>query len=292
MDNENRRTFVRTVAITAASASRILGANDRVNIGVVGLGGRGHDHMKAWSTAARSRIWRLCDVNQAALESGQARSRKLTGEQAEGLRRHAQALRRQGRRRGLHRHCPTTGTRWRPSGPARPARTSTSKSRPATTSTKAQRMVEAARKYNRMVQIGSQSRSTPHKMQGDAAAAGRRHRQGLPGQGPLLQAAPVHRTQADDGPVPPGSDWDMFLGPAPMRPFNELRFKYNWHWFWDTGNGDIGNQGVHEMDIARWGLGSEDLPQVVVDRRQVSSTTTIRRRPTPRSPPSTTATRS
>ena len=58
-----------------------------------------------------------------------------------------------------------------------------------------------------------------------------------------------------DGPVPPGVDWDKFLGPAPMRPFNELRFKYNWHWFWDTGNGDIGNQGIHEMDIARWGLG-------------------------------------
>ena len=49
-----------------------------------------------------------------------------------------------------------------------------------------------------------------------------------------------------------------------MRPFNELRFKYNWHWFWDTGNGDIGNQGVHEMDIARWGLGEVELPQVVV----------------------------
>jgi predicted dehydrogenase len=55
----------------------------------------------------------------------------------------------------------------------------------------------------------------------------------------------------------------MFLGPAPMRPFNELRFKYNWHWFWDTGNGDIGNQGVHEMDIARWGLGKE-MPKSVV----------------------------
>ena len=50
-------------------------------------------------------------------------------------------------------------------------------------------------------------------------------------------------------------NWDLFLGPAPMRPFNELRFKYNWHWFWDTGNGDLGNQGIHEVDIARWGLG-------------------------------------
>jgi predicted dehydrogenase len=49
-----------------------------------------------------------------------------------------------------------------------------------------------------------------------------------------------------------------------MRPFNALRFKYNWHWFWDTGNGDIGNQGVHEMDIARWGLGEVAWPKSVV----------------------------
>ena len=55
-----------------------------------------------------------------------------------------------------------------------------------------------------------------------------------------------------------------------MRPFNEKRFKYNWHWFWDTGNGDIGNQGVHEMDIARWGLGDPEWPKTAVrDRRQV-----------------------
>ena len=53
-------------------------------------------------------------------------------------------------------------------------------------------------------------------------------------------------------PVPPGLDWDFFLGPAPMRPYTKNRFDYNWHWFWDTGNGDIGNQGVHEMDICRW----------------------------------------
>ena len=46
-----------------------------------------------------------------------------------------------------------------------------------------------------------------------------------------------------------------------MRPFNELRFKYNWHWFWDTGNGDIGNQGVHEMGIARWALGDPEWPK-------------------------------
>ena len=59
-------------------------------------------------------------------------------------------------------------------------------------------------------------------------------------------------------------NWDLFLGPAPMRPFNELRLKYNWHWFWDTGNGDIGNQGVHEMGVARWGMGDPEWPKSAV----------------------------
>ena len=60
--------------------------------------------------------------------------------------------------------------------------------------------------------------------------------------------------------MPPGLDWDMFLGPAQMKPYSKNKFAYNWHWFWDTGNGDIGNQGVHEMDIALWGLGKTGWP--------------------------------
>jgi predicted dehydrogenase len=64
--------------------------------------------------------------------------------------------------------------------------------------------------------------------------------------------------------VPPGVAYDLWLGPAKLRAFNENRFHYNWHWFWDTGNGDIGNQGVHELDIARWGLGKKGLPSKVV----------------------------
>jgi predicted dehydrogenase len=67
-----------------------------------------------------------------------------------------------------------------------------------------------------------------------------------------------------DGPAPPGLDWDLFRGPAPMRPFNPNRYKYNWHWFWDTGNGDIGNAGVHDLDLAWWGLGEPSLPKSVV----------------------------
>ena len=55
--------------------------------------------------------------------------------------------------------------------------------------------------------------------------------------------------------MPAGVDYDLWLGPAPKREFTQNRFHYNWHWFWDYGNGDLGNQGIHEVDIARWGLG-------------------------------------
>jgi predicted dehydrogenase len=124
-----------------------------------------------------------------------------------------------------------------------------------------EQMVAAARKYKRIVQIGSQSRTMEHKIR-----AVQLLRDGVIGKvylakGLCFKTRPTigHK---DDSPVPPGLDWDKFLGPAPMRPFNELRFAYNWHWFWDTGNGDIGNQGIHQMDVARWGLGV-DLPTSV-----------------------------
>jgi hypothetical protein len=68
---------------------------------------------------------------------------------------------------------------------------------------------------------------------------------------------------APDEPVPAGLDWDRFLGPAQWKPYSKNKFAYNWHWFWDTGNGDIGNQGVHEMDICAWGLGRTAWPLLV-----------------------------
>jgi hypothetical protein len=114
-----------------------------------------------------------------------------------------------------------------------------------------------------MVQIGSQHRSTPFKIRAFEAIHG-----GLIGK--IYQAKGlcfkrrVSIGRKPDTPVPAGVNWDLFRGPAPMRPFNELRFKYNWHWFWDTGNGDIGNQGVHEMGVARWGMGDPEWPKFAV----------------------------
>jgi predicted dehydrogenase len=123
-------------------------------------------------------------------------------------------------------------------------------------------LLAAARKYDRIVQVGQQSRSIPHKMK-----AAQLLRDGVIGKVYMAKGLCYKRRKSighkPDQPTPAGVNWDLFLGPAPLRPFNELRFRYNWHWFWDTGNGDIGNQGVHEMDVASWGLGKTTHPKTV-----------------------------
>jgi predicted dehydrogenase len=125
------------------------------------------------------------------------------------------------------------------------------------------RMVEVARQTKRMVQVGSQSRSVPSVIK-----AMQLLNDGVIGKVYLSKGLCFKRRKSIGKtpvePVPPGVDWDKFLGPAPMRPYTKNRFAYNWHWFWDTGNGDIGNQGVHQMDVSRWGLGEVKMPKSVV----------------------------
>jgi len=114
-------------------------------------------------------------------------------------------------------------------------------------------LVAAARKYNRMCQHGTQGRSC----EAIREAIAKLH-QGVIGdiymaRGLCFKWRNTIGHKVDE-PAPAGVDYDLWLGPAPQRPFNANRFHYNWHWFWDYGNGDLGNQGVHEMDMARWGM--------------------------------------
>ena len=121
------------------------------------------------------------------------------------------------------------------------------------------KMVEAARKYNRVVQVGMQSRSNQVVIE-----AMKLLHDGYIGD--IYMAKGLCYKPRDsigrkkDAPIPKGVHWDLFLGPAPYRPFNPNRFHYNWHWFWDTGTTDMGNQGVHEMDKARWGMNKRVHP--------------------------------
>jgi predicted dehydrogenase len=122
------------------------------------------------------------------------------------------------------------------------------------------RMIDAARRYNRIVQAGTQRRSGVV-----LAKAVQFLRDG--GLGKVYAGKTViYRPRepigvAADGPVPPGVHYDMWLGPAPLRPFNENHFHYHWHFFWEYGTSDLGNTAVHSLDAVRWLLGKQEHPR-------------------------------
>ena len=124
------------------------------------------------------------------------------------------------------------------------------------------RMVQAARKYNRVVQLGTQRRSMPHVKEAvELVQSGKLGKVGMARAWIHQQRQPIGHGKP--GPVPAGVDYALWQGPAPDRPFMSNRFHYNWHWFWNWGTGEIGNNGIHGVDVARWGLGV-DAPLTVL----------------------------
>ena len=123
-------------------------------------------------------------------------------------------------------------------------------------------LVQAGRKYDRIGASGTQSRSVP-KLQ---RAMKFLHSGGI---GKLYAAKALcfkprnSIKMQPDTPVPAGLDYDLWLGPAPWRPFNANRLHYQWHWHWDYGTTDMGNPGIHQMDIMRWGMNTHDYPHTI-----------------------------
>jgi predicted dehydrogenase len=125
------------------------------------------------------------------------------------------------------------------------------------------KLVEAARKYNRIVQHGTQSRSMGIWAKQVAAVHSGKYGRLLVSYG---YASKPRKSIGEKSPKQPPKelDFDLWLGPAPQQPYHENLVHYNWHWFWDFGNGEIGNQGVHEMDIARWALPDGAVPTAAI----------------------------
>jgi predicted dehydrogenase len=261
MTPTTRRTFIQASAFSALSATRVWGANDRINVAIVGVGGRGQAHIRGYAKQPDANIYALCDVDQANLERSQANAQKLTGQKPKGYKHMREVFADKevnAVSMPLPNHWHALATIW-----ACQAGKDVYVEKPACHDPyEGRQMLAAARKYGRMVQVGSQGRSAPHKIR-----AVQMLNDGIIGKVYMAKGLCFKRRKSightPNEPVPPGVDWDKFRGPAPMIPFSKNHFLYNWHWFWDTGNGDIGNQGVHEMDIARWGLGV-DLPRSVV----------------------------
>jgi predicted dehydrogenase len=237
----------------------VWGANDKVNVGIVGLGGRGTSHMNTYTGLSQAQVVALCDVNQAARERAQATLSKKSLEKA----REFQDMREMFADQKVEAVSIATPNHWHVLSAvwAMKAGKDVYGEKPACYNIyEGMRVIQVQRETKRIMQVGSQHRSWPFKVKAIAAL-----QQGLVGKLYMTKALCYKLRPSightPDTPTPPGLNWDLFLGPAPMRPFNEKRFAYFWHWFWDTGNGDIGNQGVHETGLARWALGDPVWPK-------------------------------
>jgi len=256
-----RRDVLGKVAKTAAGLSafggilfvpepaRVFGANDRVRVAVCGLHGRGRDHINGFSQVPNVEIAALCDIDENLLG-------KRAGEVG-GSPKTCVDIRRLLEDKSIDAISIATPNHWHSLMAiwACQAGKDVYVEKPCSHNLwEGGQLVRASEKYNRIVQHGTQIRSSPAIQE-----AVKGLHQGVVGEVYLARGLCFKRRDtighAPEEAVPAGVHYDLWTGPAPLRPFTRNRFHYNWHWNWETGNGDLGNQGVHQLDMARWGLG-------------------------------------
>jgi predicted dehydrogenase len=258
-----RRNFIKSTTATGlglAAAPTILtgsnwrGANDRVNVAVIGINGMGQSHIQEYQKLNNVNVAALCDVDENLF--AERVKKHFTDKNLQKPKIYTD-LRRLYEDKDIDAVSITTPNHWHTLAAiwAIQAGKHVSVEKPCCHNIyEGQKLVEAAEKYDVIVQDGAEQRSNPCGISmADYLHSGK--------LGEVYMAKGLCYKWRDtigktpNSPVPAGVDYDMWLGPAPKSPFSKNRFHYNWHWNWDYGNGDMGNQGVHEMDVARWGLG-------------------------------------
>jgi predicted dehydrogenase len=252
-----RREFLRRCAGAIATlpvfSIGALGANDRIRVAVMGVHGRGKQLAAGFARQDLCEVTHLCDVDDSvlgpAVKAVQGRQPRAPGVEKD-IRRLLETKDVDALVIAAPDHWHALATVW-----ACQHGKHVYVEKPIShNAVEGRRMVQAARKHNRVVQYGCQRRSAGH-----FAAACEFVRSGQLGKVPFARAWIAGNRPSigkkTDAPLPAGVDYDLWLGPAPQRPFNPNRFHYNWHWFWDYGTGELGNNGIHALDICRWGLG-------------------------------------
>ena len=242
------------IGFSSKSYASIIGSNERVNIAVIGIRGQGQAHIQSYSALANVRVTALCDVDSnlfATIVKNRFTDKGLPNPKI------YTDMRKLYEDRDIDAVSIVTPNHWHALASiwALQAGKHVSVEKPCCYNFfEGKKLVEAAEKYKLIVQDGAEQRSNPcARSMADYLHSGK--------LGEVYMAKGLCYKWRDtigkmpDEPVPAGVDYDLWLGPAPKRRFSKNRFHYNWHWNWDYGNGDMGNQGVHEMDIARWGLG-------------------------------------
>ncbi len=257
MQNQNRRTFLKTTGTAVAAGSFLglnpsaLGANEKIVLALIGGNNQGRGvGVNAIKDGAE--IKTFCDLDDAVLAKTGAALGKAQGKDPASEKDFRRVL----EDKDIDGVIIATPDHWHalPMILACQAGKDVYVEKPLShTIQEGQLMRDAARKYNRVVQVGTQRRSAGHFRSAVEYVAS-----GKLGKVCLVKAwmCQVRGSIGNpaDSEVPPGVDYDMWLGPAPKRPFNKNRFHYTWRFFWDYGNTELGNQGVHMLDVAMWGI--------------------------------------
>ncbi|TKJ35988.1 MAG: dehydrogenase [Planctomycetes bacterium B3_Pla] len=258
-----RRDFVKSSIVggvaLAVPYSKTRGANGDIRVGVAGIHGRGGGLVREFHDISGVKVVALCDVDGKALDD-RIKEFKGRNEKVAGY----EDYRRMLEDKSLDVVAIATPDHWHV--PIAAASVVAGKDvyveKPLShTIAEGRLLVNLARKHGRMVQHGTQSRSSEGITQGiEYLKSGKLGKIRMAKAINCQLRGPIGRVA--DSEAPPHVNYDLWLGPAPKRPFNKNRFHYNWHWHWDYGTGDTGNDGVHQIDIARWGLGVE-MPNAV-----------------------------
>ena len=248
-----RRSFVKTAAtfagITALSASRVLGANERIRVGLIGFGLIGRIHTRQLLTQPNVELVGFSDTYQPRLDAAIA----LAGGRGKPYRDFRQLL----EDKTIDAVFVTTPDHWHAlmTMMACAAGKDVYVEKPLSLFVKEGRwMVDVAQRYKRVVQVGTQNRSGPQ-----FARARQLVREGKLGEIVSIQSnyfrnvTPGFGNPPDQDP-PPELNWDMLLGPAPYRPYNPNRGIYHFRWFWDYSGGQMTNLGQHSLDLVHWFL--------------------------------------
>ena len=262
MTEVSRREFGKTVAAagvaTALSRGRVLGANDRVRLGFIGVGNRGDQVLDAFLPHADMEVVALCDIHEPYVDFA---ARKSGGQPAR-LKDYRRVL----DARDVDAVVIATPDHWHALQmiQACDAGKDVYVEKPLSlVVAEGRAMVNAARRTNRVVQVGIHRRSSAF-----VKAAADLVRGGAIGKVTVARSFHLQNewpkgigAPADEAP-PPGLDWDAWLGPAPKRPYNKNRTFYRFRWFYDHSGGQVTNFGVHYMDAIHWALG-QDAPLAV-----------------------------
>ena len=237
-----------------ASRNRARGAspNERVRIGLIGVRSRGADLAKLFSANPGAEIATVCDIDPATFEKPLKSIETNTNKRPKVEKDFRRIL----DDKGIDAIVVATPDHWHALMAILGCQAGKDVyvEKPVSHNiVEGRKMVEAARKYNKIVQGGTQRRSTPYV----ADAIAYLHSGALGKVGMVRAWAHGKRPtigHGQPGPVPEGVDYALWQGPAPDRPFQANRFHYNWHWFWNWGTGELGNNGIHCLDVARWGM--------------------------------------